>query len=316
MSFEVSTYEDLKKVGTGIDGWTLDADYIQTADINASASKTENPDGSGGYYGFEPIGTNTNKFTGIYDGQGHTISNLYINRPATDYIGLFGAINGEVSNLGLVDADITGNFGVGGLCGRNVGTITNCYSTGNVSGDDNVGGLCGRNFGTITNCYSTGSVTGSRAGGLCGYTYYGTITNCYSTGSVSGDSYVGGLCGYIYKGTITNCYSTGSVTGNFNIGGLCGINNSGTITNCYWNTETSGQSISSGGEGRTTAEMTYPYAENTYINWDFLNVWHNDIIGNNNGYPVLLVFIDKYIITKSATNITRNSAILQGKVVL
>ncbi len=264
MAFEVSTYEDLKKVGTGVDGWNLDSDYIQTADINASASKTENPDGSGGYYGFEPIGTNTNKFTGIYDGQGHTISNLYINRPATDYIGLFGAINGEVSNLGLVDADITGNFGVSGLCGDNVGTITNCYSTGSVSGDSYVGGLCGYNV--------------------------VTITNCYSTGNVSGVSWVGGLCVY--------------------------NSDTGTITNCYWDTETSGQSISSGGEGRTTAEMTYPYAENTYINWDFLNVWHNDIIGNNNGYPVLLVFIDKYIITKSATNITRNSAILQGKVVL
>ena len=291
MAFEVSTYEDLKKVGTGVDGWTLDADYIQTADIDASASHTENPDGSGGYYGFLPIGNYSNKFKRTYNGQGHKISNLYINRPDTDYIGLFGAINGEVSNLGLVDADITGGSRVGGLCGYTYyGTITNCYSTGNVTGSNNVGGLCGcNNLGTITNCYSTGSVTGSRAGGLCGYTYYGTITNCYSTGSV---------------------------LGNYSIGGLCGINNSGTITNCYWDTETSGQSISSGGEGRTTAEMTYPYAENTYINWDFLNVWHNDIIGNNNGYPVLLVFIDKYIITKSATNITRNSAILQGKVVL
>ena len=213
MSFEVSTYEDLKKVGTGIDGWTLDADYIQTADINASASKTENPDGSGGYYGFEPIGTNTNKFTGIYDGQGHTISNLYINRPATDYIGLFGAINGEVSNLGLVDADITGDSRVGGLCGYNSDT--------------------------------------------------------------------------------------------------------GTITNCYWDIGTSGQATSAGGEGRTTDEMTYPHAENTYVGWNFSNIWKEDNAYYwNNGYPVLLVFIDKYIITKSATNITRNSAILQGKVVL
>jgi len=215
MSFNVTTYADLKKVGTGVDGWNLNSDYVQTADIDASASATENPDGSGGYYGFLPIGTEANQFTGTYDGGGHKISNLYIRRTTTVYVGLFGYVGstGNITSFALEDADITGPDGVGGFCAVNEGTITSCYFTGSVVGDDDVGGFCAGNFGTITNCYST----------------------C----SVSGDNYIGGFCSY-NEGTITNCYSIGSIVGTSYTGGFCAVNE-GTITNCYWDKETSGQ---------------------------------------------------------------------------
>jgi len=290
--------------------------FLQTADIDASDTQNWN-DGSG----FSPIGLSWNYlFCGSYDGDNHTISGLSINRPEEEHIGLFRLIDSwaEIKNLGLVDVNVTGSLYTGGLVGGNSGTITNCYSTGNVTGNDYTGGLVGKNhYGTITNCYSTGNVTGNiYTGGLVGGNS-GTITNCYSTGNVTGNWSTGGLVGYSIDGFITNSYSTGTVIGNWSTGGLVGVNgyNGGTITNCYstgnvtgegintgglvgsnsgaitnsyWNIEISGQTTSAGGEGRTTDEMTYPYAGNTYVYWDFELVWLEDInYEHNNGYPYI-----------------------------
>jgi len=179
-------------------------------------------------------------FGGCFDGNSHAIYNLNIE--GGGYLGLFGKIIGsgaEVRGLGMVDVSVTGGDDpryLGGLCGSNGGTISNCYSTGSVSGGDdsrNLGGLCGSNGGTITNCYSIGDVTGDRyVGGLVGLNG-GTITNCYATGSVSGDWDVGGIVGWNEEGTITNCYATGSVSGDWDVGGIVGLNDEGTITNCY-----------------------------------------------------------------------------------
>jgi hypothetical protein len=322
MSFNVTSYADLKKVGTGVDGWNLDSDYIQTANIDASASATENPDGSGGYYGFDPIGDYINKFTGTYDGGGYTISNLYIHRTAINQVGLFRYpdSSAEISNLGIIDCDITGYRYVGGFCGYNLGTITSCYSTGSVRAEAEtsyVGGFCGYNLGTITSCYSTGSASGTNyVSGFCGYNL-GTITSCYSTGSASGTSYVSGFCGRVYSsGTITNCYSTGSVSGTSYVGGFCTAND-GTITSCYWDTETSGQATSNGGTGLTTAQMTYEYSGGAYSGWDFTNIWRDDSTHEeNDGYPRLLAFIDNYVNTKPASGVINDSARLNGEVVL
>ncbi len=183
-------------------------------------------------------------FGGCFDGNGYVIYNLNIE--GGGYLGLFGKISGsstQVKNLGIENLNITGGTNsvkLGGLCGLNYGTITNCYAVGSVTGNNHLGGLCGKNYyGTITNCYAAGSVTGGvysyYLGGLCGWNDEGTITNCYAAGSVNGGTcsgYLGGLCGENDEGTITNCYATGSVTGNNYLGGLCG-KNYGTITNCY-----------------------------------------------------------------------------------
>ena len=174
-------------------------------------------------------------YTGTFDGNGHTISGLYVN--GGSYVGLFGYLGsgGKIQNVGVVDSYISGSSNVGGVCGynNNSGTITNCYNTGTVSGSGTAGGVCGynNNSGTITNCYNTGTVSGGYAGGVCGYNN-GTITNCYNTGTVSGRD-VGGVCGYNdNSGTITNCYNTGAVSG-VTAGGVCGWNDNGKITNCY-----------------------------------------------------------------------------------
>ncbi len=186
-------------------------------------------------------------FSGVFDGNSHTISGLYFYNTSQDSVGLFGQITSSavIKNLGVVNSSITGKGYVGGVCGSNEGTITNCYNTGNVTcsvtgnatGNGNVGGVCGENKGTIENCYNTGTVTASDSyvGGVCGWNY-GKITNCYNTGNLTGDGHVGGVCGRNTRGTIENCYNEGTVTGSGNyVGGVCGGNDEGNskIINCY-----------------------------------------------------------------------------------
>ena len=190
--------------------------------------------------GFNPIGNSSNYFTGVYDGDGHTISGLVINRPTTDCIGLFGVADGaDIKNLGIIGVSINGDSFTGGLVGINYvqSTISNCYSTGTVSGSSYTGGLVGRNYNqsTISYCYSTGIVSGSSfTGGLVGYQFQSTISYCYSTGIVSSSSFTGGLVGYNTEySSIDNCYSTGTVSGDYT-GGLVGYNKEySSINNCY-----------------------------------------------------------------------------------
>ncbi|MGB8226719.1 MAG: GLUG motif-containing protein [Sedimentisphaerales bacterium] len=208
-------------------------------------------------------------FNGIFDGNGHSIISLKIDaNNSEDFIGLFGEIGlgGIVKNLGIEDVNITGgdNY-IGGLCGWNYhGSISNCYSTGNVSGNISTGGLCGWNYNSsISNCYSTGNVSGNTAtGGLCGQNYRGNIIACYSTGNVSGNSYTGGLCGINYN-NITSCYSTGIVSGSGNYtGGLCG-ENVAIISNCYSTGNVSGNNYTGGLCGTNYYKITSCYSTGT-----------------------------------------------------
>ena len=216
--------------------------------------------------GWQPIGDFFNLFTGKFEGNGFTISNLKINRPGTNNVGLFGVAGPEaqIANMSLLNVDITGNSHVGGLVGDNRGTITNSYATGFASGtDDDVGGLVGDNRGAITNSYATGFASGTNndVGGLVGDNS-GTITNSYATGSVSGSrNHVGGLVGFS-RGTITNSYATGTVSGSSDVGGLVGWNNDGTITNGHATGSVSGSSNIGGlvGRNRNDGTITNSYA--------------------------------------------------------
>ena len=159
--------------------------------------------------GWEPIENAAVRYTAVFEGS-FTIDGLYINRPSTDYIGLFGYVDDGafIHRVCLEDVYVHGRDDVGGLVGYSAGTITSSYVTGTVMGDDRVGGLAGFSAGTITSSCSTGMVMGDdRVGGLVGGSS-GTITSNYSTGDVSGDDAVGGLVGGS-SGTITSSYSTG-----------------------------------------------------------------------------------------------------------
>ena len=253
----------------------LSGDYTLMNDLDSTtAGYTElaSPTANGGK-GWQPIGTTAKnaKFAGSFDGQGHELCDLFIDRPAKFNVGLFGVVGwgGVIENVSLTNVTVTGYSGVGGLVGWNWGTMSNSYSTGRVTGSWRVGGLVGWNEGGVTDSYSTGSVTSNRSvGGLAGHNS-GTVTNSYSTGRVTGNRNVGGLVGW-NEDTVTNSYSTGSVTGNRNVGGLVGYN-SGTVSNSFWDTQTSGQANSAGGTGKTTAEMQ-DIATFTGAAWDITDV--------------------------------------------
>ena len=155
-------------------------------------------------------------YSGTFDGNNKTVSGLYFNDNSTR-IGLFGSseADGNIKNVGVVDSYFKGNDFVGGVCGRNDGTITNCYNAGNLTAIEssaNIGGICGyNNGGTVTNCYNTGTVTATgqvaSVGGVCGCST-APISNCYNIGTVtatSSDADISGICGY-YFGPIKNCY--------------------------------------------------------------------------------------------------------------
>ena len=292
---------------------------------------------------FNIIGRNSsNPFTGIFDGNGHGISNLNYSSTATSSVGLFGYISGEnaeIKDLRLIDPNVNagaydyvgslvgylsygtvinccveggsvkghdrvsglvgysssgtitdcsvtgtvaGNYYVGGLVGySSSGTITDSSATGSVTGDYCVGGLLGYSSGAISNCRATTTTCGRYSiGGLLGESY-GAITYSYASGIVEGDSQVGGLVG-INHGPIVNCYAAGPVTGTQYAGGLAGSNSGGHAINSYWDIETSGQTASAGGEGKTTVEMM---TASTFFGWGTCEaVW---TIDEGEDYPRL-----------------------------
>ena len=284
--YQIATLASLLWISDNTSEW--DKHYIQTANIGASETATWN-DGEG----WSPIGNDLNRFTGTYNGKGFSISELYINRPGTDYQGLFGDTqNAALDSITLEEASIHGKSFVGPLSGRcSNGTVSFCRATGTVQAAyNNVGGLLGWNSGTVTQCLSESSVSGAaNVGGLIGYSN-GIINNGFATGNVEGtNQYVGGLLGSNWD-TVNACFSAGNVSGSAtNIGGLIG-KNSNTVNNSFWDTETSGHETSDGGTGKTTAEMKNIYTF-TGRRWDFKGLGYDEIwnIGNdrNDGYPYL-----------------------------
>ena len=161
------------------------------------------------------MGDHITLYSGTFDGNNKTVSGLYFNDNSAR-IGLFGSseADGNIKNVGVVDSYFKGNNFVGGVCGRNDGTITNCYNAGNLTDIESsaaIGGICGYNGGTITNCYNTGTVTATgQVASVCGVCGCSTapISNCYNIGTVtatSSDADISGICGYNF-GPITNCY--------------------------------------------------------------------------------------------------------------
>lgn len=234
------------------------------------------------------MGNRTTQYSGTFDGNNKTVSGLYFNGDST-CIGLFGSSesDGNIKNVGVVDSYFKGNDHVGGVCGNNAGTITNCYNAGNLTAIESsadIGGICGyNNGGTIANCYNTGTVT--------------------ATGTVA---FVGGVCGCSTE-LILNCYNIGTVTAassGADISGICGYN-FGPIKNCYYLADTEDEN-----GGKTTAqfvsgEVAYLLSQGctvgegedavTYSG----SVWGQALGGNGDTYPVLdstkrVYQVDKY----------------------
>lgn len=265
--FQITNLTELKWVGNTSN---LNNHFVLMNDLDASTTKNWN-NGAG----FDPIGDNSNKFTGSFEGNGYTISNLFINRSASDYIGFFASVGtaGEIGNLTLKDILVRGDDHVGGFAGDNDGTFRKCFCTGYVGGDTYTGGFVGWNDNnaeiTVSGSNCSVSGVGSSADSIGGFSGMneGELVDCYASGWVIGYSTIGGFSGICQTpGTIDQCYSSGKVTAVANSGGFLGSSTGGTITNSYWDTETSGYASSAGGTGRTTMQMM---TQSTFSGWDF-----------------------------------------------
>ncbi len=245
--YNIYTENDLYNLTLTSSDW--DKHFIQIADLDFTGTAA-----------ITPIGLSATEFTGSYNGQGHTITNLTVDHSSSNknFVGLFGFITDvTIKNLGLINVTVTGQTAIGGLVGYAEGNslIEDCYVTGSVtsSSEDNtsrdVGGLIGTTFNSviINNCYSECSVSSDGEYGVGGFigrsVPLASITNCYSTGNVTDNgssstySYWGGFVGYSSGGSISNCFATGDVLGSnssgSSAGGFVGYNYGGNIELCH-----------------------------------------------------------------------------------
>ena len=236
-SFKISNVSELTYFASGVNsGNNYTGKYFElTSDIDLLSIDD-----------WTPIGSNTKRFEGNFDGKGFEIQNMTINRPTADYIGLFGYAgeNAVVKNLGIAEnCSIAGKDSTGGVIGLNYGLVDNCYSINStITGASYVGAVVGNNYGPVENCYNINSTvtgTGTRdAGGVVGWSRE-PVRGCYNTGTVSATLNAGGIVGYVrYGGVVENCYNEGNVstTGTNNAGGIVGrLGDVGgsKVINCY-----------------------------------------------------------------------------------
>jgi hypothetical protein len=256
------------------------------ADVDLSAFTGTSFNLIGEYYHDPCLGLVKTPFTGVFDGNGHTISNLTYTATEMNCVSLFrvvGDANAIIRDVNIVEPNILsqgedvlvcsplvgalyegtilnchveggqvkGGINVAGLAGQSGGVINNCRSTCKVYGARQVGGLVGYNLsGNISSSSFSGQVesTGSYTGGLSGINSDGTITDCFFTGSTVAIGYAGGLVGYNNDyGEIRNCYAIGTVSSTSAVGGLVGRNSQGEIYDSYAICDVNGTSSAVGG---------------------------------------------------------------------
>jgi quinol monooxygenase YgiN len=267
---EITTQEWLASINTS--NYTLAGKYILLNNITLNESKAGFDNQWWSPKGWIPIGNSSSPFRGIFNGNGNKITNLWIDRPDIDYIGLFGHVsNAQIKNLGVETAeekDIKGRNYIGGIAGNITnGNITNSYFIGNIS----------------ISAFSSDTRTYTYMGGIAGSVTNGDITNSYSIGNVNSNrnatggnsyayayAYIGGIAGSVTNGNITNSYSIGNVSGNSSatssksayayayIGGIVGNITKGSITNSYSIGNVSGNSNATSGYDYGHA-YTYTY---------------------------------------------------------
>ncbi|MBO5064491.1 MAG: leucine-rich repeat protein [Clostridia bacterium] len=294
--YDIGTADELYAFAAAINLGKYDINGELTADIVVNENvltETGELNGDGSDFRVWPRTGYSFYYSGIFNGQNHTVSGLYFNDSSASAIGFFSNVNkaGTVQNVGVIDSYFNGNGTIGGVVGRNHGTLENCYSDTTVSGDhQSIGGVVGANDngGTVRNCHSVGNVktTASYVGGVVGYNKTDcTVENCSNTGTVNNDGfYAGGVAGYNYGivqnccntgsvsltkryaggvvgrnyGTVKNCYNTGSVsvTGEY-VGGVVGRNYE-TVTDCYYlsGCATDGNNVTQFGIGNATVGET------------------------------------------------------------
>ena len=279
----------------------LDKGYVLMNDLDSTTAGYEElagPTANGGK-GWEPIGTTVSlpsdgdeqimgsyPFVGTFDGQGHEIRDLFINRPDENYVGLFRYVGeeGAVEDVRVVNVTVIGNRTVGGLVGSNSGTVNKCFLSGNLSGSQLVGGLVGAtaNWCNVSESCSNASVTGDQwVGGLVGANLAGTIRSCHAKGSVAGESTIGGLVGLNLGANVTGSYFSGNVTGDESVGGLAG-HSVCTVNNSYYDYD---ETLINGEKMITLGALPGAEFEEWLDNDRFLDV--SDRLSEENGYYLI-----------------------------
>ncbi len=297
----VSTKEDLQNMKNNLAG-----NYMLAKDIDMS-----------GVDNFTPIGNSTS-FTGKFDGLGHTLSNLVINKENGNNIGVFGIVGSGsvIENLKLSGGNIKGRSCVG-LVGYNLGTVRRVYNDGvAVEGRTSVGGIVGENQGMVTQVWNKGAVSGTtQVGGIVGLNNGGTVEVAYNAGSVNGIAgrytigYIGGIVGQNVNGSVENVYNTGNVSAanGLNIGGIVGSNTASagktaTVSYAYNTGDVSAENGSNVngivGENYATVDYVYDKPNNATV----FNGWTIDKDGTNstavwrqygNNLPLLTAFLTR-----------------------
>ena len=288
------------RIGTPDELMWLNKNAKMTDNVRLTADIRINEDLStedSNLFGWKPIGSSSARYTGTFDGGGHTISGLYIfassNTDASKYVGLigYGGTDSKIQNLtisdSLIHAESTGNYGkyVGAFAG-DIFDLENCHTTDTVQvyGMQYVGGLAGYLDGTASRCSNRASVTAKTTyvGGLFGDVYSQSSTavvQSYNAGVVTGTNLVGGLAGTLYNGgTMADVYNTGSVTATGGLaGGFVGELRYGSLKNAYQAGTVSGTTVGSVA-GRLDFSRGQKNLDNLYVR----NDGYNDIGNLNN----------------------------------
>lgn len=270
--FQIRTAEQLIELSDHSEDWAIHIFFLLTNDIDMDPDITGVPAFSDAFIapdtdnlieGFQGVA-----FDASFNFNGQVISNLNINAPESDYVGLFGYVNnGHIANANIKNVNVVGRNYVGGIIGDTIRTVYHYSASGSVKGRDYVGGLVGYvtlNSRSLAQCYNSCLVNGkTNIGGLAGYaraieqssnsgtvngetnvgglvgTADGNINQSYNLGTVNGETAVGGLAGYTSSWSVFSCYNSGVVNGKISVGGLVGHNN-GSIGYCYSSGEVNG----------------------------------------------------------------------------
>ncbi|KRC82567.1 MBG domain-containing protein [Sphingomonas sp. Root241] len=309
----------------GLDRLPHATNFALANDVDASG--TVNWNGGAGFVPIKLSSSLGNSFSGDFDGQGHVVSGLTINRPGQDGAALFATLLGNVHDLGLVNVWLRGTAGVAPIAVSVGGNLTNVYATGQVSGTFNVaglvgvnggtisnshsavtlnfdsfgqtaGGLVGTNFGSIIDSYATGSVDmigwggAINIGGLVGFAEIGSsISNSYATGVVSGQTYVGGLVGLSYHSSINYSYATGLVSGLNMVGGLVGYSQESNIDHVY----SSGYIIGNNNVGGIVGFSEYTSIDHAYSNREISGSGAGGIVGYSDHSDIRNVYASGFL---------------------
>lgn len=330
---EISTWAELQAINEALSGEYILVNNLSSAttgyDTYASSSANAGA-------GWNPIGAYpAPTFSGTFDGDNYSISNLYISRSGTDYIGLFGYSEScTISNVKVLSATVTGKVRTAILIGAQIATLSNIQVSGTVSGTQDVGGVMGIAQGSITKSTSSANASGTSNTGSFVGNAWSDITDCYSTGTTTRASGTnanfGNFAGTYSAGSIYRCYATGTVLydgADPTDKGFCGSAVTTGASN-YWDTQVSGQATGNGATGKTTAQMkdidNYPavplatgtvnvaYDEGMWMDWVVTRVsgtsfdagWSGNITIDGSSYVISMVIDGDTMITSCQTTKT------------